>query len=505
MIVYDLGGAEALGSCEFIYDLLYDAPVSATHPLGLRPTKIIAVHVNYRSRAAERGRAPVVPSYFLKPPSALSRDGADLVRPQGCELMVFEGEIALVMGKRAYQVSQEEALDHVAGYAAANDAGVLDLREVDRGSNVRSKGQDGFCPLGSVLIDTRDVDPGSLVLRTYVNGELRQDSAGDELLFPYAQLVADLSRTMTLEPGDVILTGTPAGAGVVQPGDVVEVELVGAGRLRNRVVAADEPLAPYGAMPDAAPARPRNTPLAAATEQRLRRVSTATLSSQLRKHGIDHHAIGGLRPTRPQQRLLGFARTLRYLPLREDVFARMGGAGNAQKRAVDTLQPGEVLVIDCRGEPGAGTIGDILALAAIRRGATGIVTDGGLRDVAAVTALDVPAYYGAPHPAVLGHRHVPVDLDLPVACGGALVLPGDVLVGDADGVVVVPRALADEVAAAAERQEHEEAFIAQRVQAGAPLAGLYPMDAVRRAEYEAWAAGKGRGPGAAELAEGGSA
>jgi 5-oxopent-3-ene-1,2,5-tricarboxylate decarboxylase/2-hydroxyhepta-2,4-diene-1,7-dioate isomerase len=487
--------------------------VSATHPLGLRPSKIVAVHVNYRSRAAERGRVPAVPSYFLKPPSALSCDGADLVRPQGCELMVFEGEIALVMGKRAYQVRPEGALDHVAGYVAANDAGVLDLREADRGSNVRSKGQDGFCPLGSALIDARDVDPGSLVLRTYVNGELRQDSTGDALLFSFAQLVADLSRTMTLEPDDIVLTGTPAGAGVVEPGDVVEVELVGAGRLRNRVVPAGEPLARYGAMPEAtAESRalahgtvadpPRNPPLAAATERRLGRVATATLSSQLRKRGIDHHAIGGLRPTRPAQRLLGFARTLRYLPLREDVFARIGGAGNAQKQAVETLQPGEVLVIDCRGEPGAGTIGDILALAAIRRGATGIVTDGGLRDVAAVTALDVPAYYGAPHPAVLGRRHVPVDLDLPVACGGALVLPGDVLVGDADGVVVVPRGLADEVAAAAELQEHEETFIAQRVQAGESLAGLYPMDAGRRAEYEAWAAARDGGPGESGAAEG---
>jgi 2-keto-4-pentenoate hydratase/2-oxohepta-3-ene-1,7-dioic acid hydratase in catechol pathway/regulator of RNase E activity RraA len=454
------------------------------HPLGLSPTKIVAVHNNYASRATERGDRPPVPSYFLKPPSTLSRDGAELIRPQGCDRMIFEGEIAVVIGTRAYRISPDEALRYVAGYTAANDAGVLDLREVDRGSNLRSKGQDGFTPLGSTLLHA---DPDELVLRSYVNGELRQDTAGDRLLFPFAQLVADLARTMTLEPGDVILTGTPAGSGVVRPGDVVEVE-VSAGpdrtvRVRNRIVEAEQPLAPYGVLPGPAT---RNTPLGPETERLLRRVGTATLSSQLRARGIDHHAIGGLRPSRPELRLVGFARTLRYLPLREDVLARLGGADNAQKRCVDTLQPGEVLVIDCRQDHDAGTIGDILALAAIQRGAVGIVTDGGLRDSAVVKALDIPVYSATAHPAVLGHRHVPVDIDLPVACGGALVLPGDVLVGDADGVVVIPRELVDEVAAGAAGQEREEEFIAERVRAGEPLAGLFPMNAARRAEYEQW-------------------
>lgn len=473
------------------------------HPLGLRPTKIVAVHANYRSRAAERGRIPDAPSYFLKPPSSLSADGTDLVRPQGCELMVFEGEIGVVIGARAHQVKPDEALRYVAGYLPANDVGVLDFRAADRGSNVRSKGQDGFTPLGSTLLDATGVDPDSLVLRTYVNGELRQDTTGDHLLFPVAQLVADLSRTMTLEPGDVILTGTPTGAGVVHPGDLVEVELIGAGRVRNRVVEAAEPLAPYGAMPQAtAEARalaygaampapremPRNAPLRAETAELLRRVATATLSSQLRKRGIHHHVIAGLRATRPELRLVGFARTLRYLPVREDVVARIGGAENAQKRAVDTLQPDEVLVIDCRQDHGAGTIGDILVMAAMARGAVGVVTDGGLRDVSAVSALEIPAYYAVPHPAVLGQRHVPADLDLPVSCGGCLVMPGDVLVGDGDGVVVLPRDLADEVAAGAAAQELEEAFIAERVRAGDSLLGLYPMNAQRRHDYEEWVA-----------------
>lgn len=202
-------------------------------------------------------------------------------------------------------------------------------------------------------------------------------------------------------------------------------------------------------------------------------VGTATLSSQLRKPGIDRHAIADLRATRPDLKLIGFARTLRYLPLREDVFARLGGADNAQKRAVDTLQPGEVLVIDAREDHGAGTIGDILVAAAIQRGAAGIVTDGGLRDTEAVAALDIPAYYGASHPAVLGRRHVPVDLDLPIACGGALVEPGDLLVGDQDGVIIVPCGLAADVAADAARQEHEERFILERVRAGDGLRGAF--------------------------------
>jgi 2-keto-4-pentenoate hydratase/2-oxohepta-3-ene-1,7-dioic acid hydratase in catechol pathway len=226
---------------------MYGDPM--THPLGVRPTKIIAVHVNYRSRAAERGRTPDAPSYFLKPPSSLAADGAELVRPRGCELMVVEGEVAIVMGARARAVHPSDALDLVAGYAPANDVGVLDFRAADRGSNVLAKGRDGFTPVGSTLLRAGGVDPDSLTVRTYVNGELRQDSTGDALIFPFAQLVADLSRSMTLEPGDLILTGTPAGAVVVGPGDVVEVELVGAGRVRNQVVEATIALAPYGAMP----------------------------------------------------------------------------------------------------------------------------------------------------------------------------------------------------------------------------------------------------------------
>ncbi|WP_328807974.1 fumarylacetoacetate hydrolase family protein, partial [Nonomuraea antri] len=476
------------------------------HPLGLSPGKIIAVHLNYRSRAAERGRVPDVPSYFLKPPTSLSWSGRPVVRPAGCELMAFEGEIAALIGTRAHRVSPERALEHVAGYLAADDFGVYDFKHADLGSNLRAKGQDGFTPVGARLLT--DADPGRLWLRTWVNGELVQEACSDELLFGFDLLIADLSRYMTLEPGDLILAGTPAGSTVVRPGDVVEVELEGAGRLRNEVVAEERAPGPYGVRPQvteetraaavgrgraatppaaAHPAsEPEKTggPLDDATVAALRSVATATLSAQLRARGIDHHFIQGVRPARPDLRMVGVARTLRYLPLREDVFAEIGGGMNAQKRTVEELQPGEVLVISARGEHGAGTLGDILATRALKRGAAGVVTDGGLRDSPAFAGLDLPSYYGAAHAAVLGRRHVPMDSQLPVDCGGVLVCPGDVLVGDAEGVVVIPPALAAEVAAAAVQQEDEERFILERVTEGAPIDGLYPLKGAWRQAYE---------------------
>src|SRR3984885_7871184 len=187
------------------------------HPLaGQAPSKIIAVHVSYRSRGRERGPPPQCPSYFLKPPSTLAADGDPVLRPPGCELLAFEGEVALVIGTRACRVSPADAWAHVGWITAANDFGVYDLRHADGGSNLRSKGIDGFTPLGPGLIDARAVDPERVSLRTWVNGQLAQDAvSGDDLLFSFADIVADASRLTTLEPGDVILTGTPTGSTVV--------------------------------------------------------------------------------------------------------------------------------------------------------------------------------------------------------------------------------------------------------------------------------------------------
>ena len=188
--------------------------------------KVIAVHINYPSRAAQRGRTPAQPSYFLKPSSSLAPSAAAAVeRPAGCELLGYEGEIALVIGKAARRVGIEDAWSHVAAVTASNDLGVYDLRYADKGSNLRSKGGDGFTPVGPALIPADAVDPANLRIRTWHNGELVQDDTTEDLLFPFARLVADLSQLLTLEEGDIILTGTPAGASVAKPGDVLEVEV----------------------------------------------------------------------------------------------------------------------------------------------------------------------------------------------------------------------------------------------------------------------------------------
>ncbi|UQS26017.1 hypothetical protein L1857_26000 [Amycolatopsis thermalba] len=215
-------------------------------------------------------------------------------------------------------------------------------------------------------------------------------------------------------------------------------------------------------------------------------MAVATLSAQLRQRGFNDVTIEGVRPARPGSRFAGRARTLRYLPHREDLFAERGGGFNAQKRAVESLGPGEVLVMEARGERGSGTIGDILALRAEVLGTAAVVTDGGLRDAAVVAELGIPVFHRGAHPAVLGRRHVPWDVDVPVACGGAAVLPGDWITGDDDGVLVIPPSLVREVLTAAIEQERQERFIAEQVAAGAAIEGLYPLGDAWRGRYQEW-------------------
>ncbi|OYC96049.1 fumarylacetoacetate hydrolase family protein [Microbacterium sp. Yaish 1] len=472
-----------------------------------RPGKIIAVHLSYASRAAQRGRTPAAPSYFLKASSSIAGTGDTVERPAGTELLAFEGEIALVIGRDAHRVGLAEAWDHVAAVTAANDLGVYDLRAADKGSNLRSKSRDGFTPLGPELIDARTVDPHRLRVRTWVNGDLVQDDTTGGLLFPLAQIVADLSQHLTLETGDVILTGTPAGSSVIVPGDVVEVEVdaldTGAtsGRLVTTVVADagaafDPALGSLPAVDDIqreeawgsreAAGLP-DEPASGLTDDlraKLERVPVAALSQQLRKRGLDDVTIDGVRPMHPASKLVGTAATLRFVPFRADLFARHGGGFNAQKQAFDAVSPGEVIVIEARGETGSGTLGDILALRARTRGAAGVVTDGGVRDYAAVAEIGLPVYTAGAHPAVLGRKHVPWEAGGTIACGGATVQPGDVIVGDADGVIVIPPSLVAEVVDAALAQEDEDAWIAARVAEGASVDGLFPMNAAWRARYE---------------------
>jgi regulator of RNase E activity RraA/2-keto-4-pentenoate hydratase/2-oxohepta-3-ene-1,7-dioic acid hydratase in catechol pathway len=484
----------------------------AEHPLaGQRPSKIVAVHSSYRSRAMERGNLPPWPSYFFKPPNTLAAAGDPVRRPPGCELLAFEGEVALIIGSRTTRVTPAEAWDNVGWITAANDFGVYDLRYADRGSNVRSKGIDGFTPLGPALLDARDVDPEVVRLRSWINGELAQDAiSGEDLLFSFADIVADISRLTTLEPGDVILTGTPTGSTVVRPGDLVEVEVsfgqLTTGRLRSPIEEADYTLSPPGAMPGADDAQreaaygtrgaPGPTDSPAELLEAVGAVATATLAAQLRKRGYNSVTLDRLHTTRPAARMAGFARTLRYVPFREDLFAERGGGFNAQKRAIEQVRPGEILLIEARGDPTAGTVGDILALRAQVRGAKGIVTDGAIRDSEALAHLAIPVYYAATHPAVLGRRHVPWETNTTIACAGVTVQPGDIVAGDGDGVVVVPRHLAMEVARDAAEQELQEQFIAEQVAKGQPVDGLYPIGKKWQAAYQAWRGDqrKGRSP-----------
>jgi 5-oxopent-3-ene-1,2,5-tricarboxylate decarboxylase / 2-hydroxyhepta-2,4-diene-1,7-dioate isomerase len=216
------------------------------------PSKILATHLTYRSRAEEykMARMPSEPSYFMKPPSSLSGHLAPVARPPGCRFLNYEGEVAVVIGRRCHRISVEDALDYVGGYTVANDWGVHDFRHADRGSMLRVKGQDGFCPLGPVMVDAADVDPDDLTLRTFVNGEeVQHGHTGADLMFSFAYQIADLARLITLEPGDVLLTGTPAHSRPVEPGDVVAVEVEGIGRLENTVVQSEEPLPEVGEQP----------------------------------------------------------------------------------------------------------------------------------------------------------------------------------------------------------------------------------------------------------------
>lgn len=218
---------------------------------------------------------------------------------------------------------------------------------------------------------------------------------------------------------------------------------------------------------------------------RLERVPVAALSTELRRRGLPSTIIDGVRALAPGSRLVGTARTLRFIPLREDLFASHGAGHNAQKRVFDTVEPGEVIVIEARGEHGAGTLGDVLALRARVRGAAGILTDGAVRDAEVVAGLGLPVFAAGAHPSVLGRRHVPWESDVTVACGGAAVQPGDVIVGDGDGVVVIPAGIAEEVASAAADQEEQDAWVAARVAEGHPIDGLFPMNAGWRQRFEA--------------------
>jgi 2-keto-4-pentenoate hydratase/2-oxohepta-3-ene-1,7-dioic acid hydratase in catechol pathway len=199
-----------------------------------RPTKILAVGLNYRTHAAEAGYdVPPEPLVFSKPPSSVIGPLEPIVYPILSQQVDYEGELAVVMGRRARNVPTEKAPDFILGYTCGNDVTARDLQRRDD-QWTRAKGFDTFCPLGPYIVT--DLDPAHLAIRTRVNGAIRQSSSTADMVFSVAELIATISQVMTLEPGDVILTGTPSGVGPLQPGDVVEVEIEGIGTLRNPVV-----------------------------------------------------------------------------------------------------------------------------------------------------------------------------------------------------------------------------------------------------------------------------
>jgi 5-oxopent-3-ene-1,2,5-tricarboxylate decarboxylase/2-hydroxyhepta-2,4-diene-1,7-dioate isomerase len=207
----------------------------AHHLPPVEPTKIIATHLTYRSRVEEfMTRLPAAPTYFHKPTTSLNAHLSEVVRPPGCSYLNYEGEIAIVIGRRAFAISPDEASEHVAGYTIANDFGLHDFRDTDAGSMLRVKGSDTLCPLGPGLID--DWDFHDREIRTLVNGVVKQSGNTAEMEWDMHYLVADLARTITLLPGDVILSGTPAGSRPTEPGDLVSVEVEGLGVLTNRIV-----------------------------------------------------------------------------------------------------------------------------------------------------------------------------------------------------------------------------------------------------------------------------
>jgi 2-keto-4-pentenoate hydratase/2-oxohepta-3-ene-1,7-dioic acid hydratase in catechol pathway len=206
------------------------APISA-------PSKIICVGRNYRDHAAElKNEVPDEPLLFFKPPTALVPPGAAIVRPRGWQRVDFEGELGVVIGKRCRRVKAADALDVVFGYTIVNDVTVRDLQKKD-GQWTRAKGFDSFCPVGPALVT--GLDPTKLRVVTRVDGVVKQDAPTSDMIFDVPTIIAAISRVMTLEPGDLIATGTPAGVGPIVAGNVIEVEIAGIGILSNPVV--DEP------------------------------------------------------------------------------------------------------------------------------------------------------------------------------------------------------------------------------------------------------------------------
>ncbi len=225
------------------------------------------------------------------------------------------------------------------------------------------------------------------------------------------------------------------------------------------------------------------------TQQILKKTSTASIATLLFKRGLRNQYVQTVtRLGGEKDRMVGPVYTLRYIPAREDLnpVEVFQDRNHPQRRAVEEIPAGHVLVMDCRMDATAASAGSILATRLEVRGCAGIVTDGGLRDAGDIAKLSMPSFCARPSAPTNLTKHQALDLNVPIGCGGAPVFPGDIAVGDSDGVIIIPHALADEIAEEAKAMEKYETWVMDQVKSGATIIGLYPMDKEKRAEYESW-------------------
>jgi regulator of RNase E activity RraA len=232
------------------------------------------------------------------------------------------------------------------------------------------------------------------------------------------------------------------------------------------------------------------------TRDKLKTVSTATLTTALFKRGLRNQFIQDVHPLNPTGApMVGEAFTLRYIPAREDLnpLSVFQDRAHPQRKAVEDCPPGAVFVIDSRKDPRAASAGSILVARLMKRGVAGVVTDGGFRDSPEIAKLDIPAYHNRPAAPTNLTRHQALDINVPIGCGDAPVFPGDIVVGDAEGVVIIPANIADEIADEAVEMTAFEDFVTEEVMKGRSILGLYPAtEEQTKLDFAAWRRANGR-------------
>jgi len=232
-------------------------------------------------------------------------------------------------------------------------------------------------------------------------------------------------------------------------------------------------------------------PIDETVKAQLAGVGAATIATELFNRGLRNCFLYGLKPLNPAHcRFVAEAFTLRYIPSREDVddYRIYHKPGHPQRVAIESCPPGHALVMDCRNDPVGASAGDILVTRLMMRGVAAVITDGSFRDSPTIATLAFPAFAAGQSPNISLVRHHAVDMQVPIACAGVAVYPGDVLVGEAEGVMVIPRHLAAEVAAGAVERDLSEEFVMEKIKAGASITGVYPFSDETRRAYEAWKA-----------------